>query len=67
MRTAGNAEDWLVHAESDLAMALTPFAVQYRYPGDEGPPGEQEVRAAVALADRAIRWARERVRASQGD
>jgi HEPN domain-containing protein len=43
------------------AVSLTPFAVQHRYPGEEDPPGEEEIRSALALADKAVAWARERL------
>ncbi len=40
------------------AVGLTPFAVQYRYPGDEDPLGAEEARFAIDLAGRAVAWVR---------
>jgi HEPN domain-containing protein len=45
-------------------VSLTPFAVQHRYPGEEDPPGEEEIGSALSLADKAVAWARENIRRS---
>ncbi|WP_298440240.1 HEPN domain-containing protein [Geobacter sp.] len=41
--------------------ALTPYAVETRYPGFWGEIGEAEVREAIGLADKVLTWAGNRL------
>jgi len=45
---------------------LTGYAVEARYPGLAEPVSREEYQEAVALAEKVVRWAEERLR-SQAD
>ena len=44
-------------AQLDAVLSLVPFATQARYPGFDDPITEAELKAALAFAEEAIRWA----------
>lgn len=50
--------------EFRAAAVLTPYAVQSRYPGFEGPVTRDEWEQAVGMAERIVRWAEAVIRAA---
>jgi HEPN domain-containing protein len=53
---------------SEIAEAdnLTDYATDTRYPGNPEPVSEEECSRAVALAERVVRWAEDKIAASEG-
>ena len=45
----------------EQASRLTPFAVDTRYPGGAEPVTREDYENAVAIAERVVRWAEERI------
>ena len=45
----------------DRAKRLTPFAVEFRYPGLAGPVSEKEYRGTVRIAEAVLRWAERQI------
>ena len=41
--------------------ALSPFAVETRYPDDTDPLSENEVTEAISLAEKVIEWAKKQI------
>ena len=45
----------------DEVEALSPFAVETRYPDDTDPLSENEVSEAISLAEKLIEWAKKQI------
>jgi HEPN domain-containing protein len=45
----------------DEVEALSPFAVETRYPDDTDPLSENEVSEAISLAEKVIEWAKRQI------
>ena len=45
----------------DEVEALSPFAVETRYPDDSDPLSENEVTEAISLAEKVIEWAKKQI------
>jgi hypothetical protein len=53
-----------VPPELEGVNALTRFAAEARYPGDPEPITPDELEQMIALADKAVAWARARIQQS---